>query len=53
MRQAKPPAKRKPGRPWVNPVGARPRTLRVTDAEYAKLVAYLEELRAPNPAQKA
>lgn len=33
------------GRPPKLPAGARPRTLRMTDAEYAAVVALLEGLR--------
>lgn len=43
-----PPKKAKPravGRPWENPPGARPRTIRMTDAEWAAVKAFLAERR--------
>ena len=39
------PKKPRRGRPWKNTPGSRPRTFRVTDAEYELLMAHLEVIR--------
>lgn len=39
------PKKPRPGRPWKNTPGSKPRTFRVTDEEYEQLFVYLGKLR--------